>query len=110
MPRGIQSRAAELPGSADMDMTDRRSLCRNKRPDADRIEAIYRGARQCEVAFVVTGLGVRARRGRFDQGDMAAGRIQRNGEARANQAAADDQHVAVSGKGRRGIHARNNTR
>jgi len=62
-------------------------------PHADRIEAIDRGPRQGEVAFVIAGLLVGARRGGLNQGGGNARRVQCNRQAGANQATADDQHT-----------------
>ena len=93
-----------------MDMPDRRRPISRMAPDADRRQPVDRGPRQGEIALVVAGLGIDTRRGRFNQGDRTAGGIQRDGEAGANQAAADDQHRGFRGGSIRGMHGGDDTR
>ena len=84
---------AELTGAADMYATDRLRLRRDARPHAERSERIRARAGEREVAFVVARLCICARRARLDQSRAQAARVERDGEARANQATAGDDDV-----------------
>ena len=106
MLRSVQARAAEFACPADVDMSNRCGLCGGKRPYADGVQPVDGGARQRQIAFVIAGLCISARGSGFDQGDMAAGRVQRYRQACADQAAADDQDVACGSKRSRVSHAR----
>ena len=79
------------------------AACRHT-PIASSPLTVARGQRQ--VAFVVAGLGVGARRGGFDQGGGDAGRIQRDRQAGADQAAADDQDTGFVRDGGTGTFMR----
>ena len=83
-----------------MDMPDRGGARRGVPPYADGLEAVDGSSRQRQVALVVAGLGIGAWGGGFDQGGGDSRRIQRDGQAGTDQAAADDQYAGVVHGGR----------
>jgi hypothetical protein len=89
--------AAELAGPRDVDVTDRRRLCHGMRPHTNRRETVDGGARQRQVALVVTGLLADAWRSRLDHDGVHTCGIERNSKAGAHQAAANDKDRLPSG-------------
>jgi len=96
---GVEHHAPEVAAAADMDAPDRAGRRAQFLQHAQRAQAVQRGFGKAEVAFV-EHRGQRAGGRGFHQGHVAADAVQRNGEAGAYQAAADDRDV-VSG----GLHA-----
>src|SRR5690606_34178489 len=86
---------AELAATADVDALDRLRLAVGVRPHAQPLKGIDAGPRQGEVAFVVTRLRADLRQRRLDQRDAVATAIQRDGQTRSDQAAADDDDVVT---------------
>jgi len=91
--RVMQSRSAEFALPADMDFPDRGRARADQSPYAKRGQSVHRRARQGQIALVVAGLQVHARRRGFDQRNAQTAAVERDRQARADQAAADDEHV-----------------
>ena len=90
--RRRQPHRPEIPGPTDMQPADRGRRRRQFRQHAQRTEGVQARRRQRQLAFVEPGRTQR-RQGGFGQGDAIAASVQRTGQARADQARADDQDV-----------------
>ncbi len=91
----IETRGAEMSAVADLDAPDRRTAVRQRRPQAHGREDALRTIGQRDAAFIVIGLRAGRERLGLDQTDTQRLPAQRTGQARADQAAADNQDVVI---------------
>src|SRR5690606_42058582 len=88
----LQAGLAEVALAADVDAPDRAGRPLQARHHAERSQRIDRGLREAEVALV-EHLRHRGRGRGLEQGRGHAGAVERERQAGADEAAADDQHV-----------------
>ena len=92
---GLQVHAAEVAGAADMDAPDRPARCLQFGHHAQGLECIDRGGGQAQVALVEHRRQLTAR-GRLHQGHIQRQAVQGDGQAGADQAATDNDHIVGS--------------
>ncbi|KAG1252636.1 hypothetical protein G6F68_011699 [Rhizopus microsporus] len=89
---GVKLHAAEITGAADMDAADRSRRHRQLLHHAQRSQRVDGGRGETEVALVEHRRQFTGGTG-LEQAYVAAQALQGNGQAGADQAASDDQHV-----------------
>ena len=96
VPAGVQQDPSEIALAGDMDAPDRTGRRAQLLHHPQRGQGVHRRLGETEVALVEHGRQ-RPGRGRFDQSDVHAIQCQRDCQAAAHQAAADDQDVVRAG-------------
>ena len=89
----VQSHRAEIAAAADMDTLDRAGPVGEVLPHAQSPQGLATDMRQGEIALVERRRGVRHGGAGFHQGHAQAGPVQGTGQARAHQAAANNQEI-----------------